>query len=287
MNARAGHRAKTRRALLFIAACVLPVAYCVAGDAVPASQSDAALVVVPGKTTQFRIALPESLRLFAGGGKLSPVTTVLAAIAVPDNFDPARPWPVLIVSPSSDRGYRDARAWMRGFVDPALAAGWVVFATDPAEVPANPLDDDNELRFAMIRAAEAALAKAWPESVHWPLAFGGFSGGSKRSGVMAFLSTLQGRTPIGMFLGGCNEATPASALDAYGKPLPDFLRVPVYLSSGKRDKTATPAQHAEVELQLAAAGFKAIRLESNPGPHDVYAPHVREALEWFAAQQAR
>jgi predicted esterase len=270
---------------LLSAGLLLAAACCNAGE--PAATANAALVIAPGTTTQFRVVLPENLRRFAGKGKLSPVTTVLAAIAVPDNFDPKRPWPMLIVSPSSDRGYRDARAWMRGFVEPALAAGWVVFATDPAEVPANPLEDDNELRFAMIEAAEAALAKIWPDSAHWPLAFGGFSGGSKRSGVMAFLSTLQGRTPIGMFLGGCNEATPASALDAYGKPVPDFLRVPVYLSSGKHDKVATPAQHAEVELQLAAAGFKQIRLESNPGPHDLYQPQVREALEWFAAQRAK
>jgi predicted esterase len=258
------------------------LALCWAFDAPAAST----LAIAPGATTQFKIELPQNLRRFAGRGDLSPVTTALVAVAIPEHFDPSRPWPMLAVSASSDPGYNDSRALMRGFVAPALAAGWVVFAADAEFKPGAIVTDNNELRFALILAAEAALYQAWPDSARWPLAFGGFSGGAKRSGVLALLSTIEGRTPIGIFLGGCNEATPVMALDAYGKPLPSFLHVPFFLSSGRRDAVATPAQHADVARELGAAGFDRIRLESHSGKHQLYQPHVEAALQWFAALRA-
>jgi surfactin synthase thioesterase subunit len=285
---------KVSRNLPAVWFCLLAIAsianYAMA-DTPPAAQDNpppaaTSLVVVPGKTTQFEIVLPENLRRFAGRGKLSAVTTALATVAVPANFDPARAWPMLVISASSDPGYTDSRAWMRGFVAPALAAGWVVFAADAAEVPGVPAADNNELRLALVLAAQSALAKVWPDSVHWPLAFGGFSGGAKRSGVLAFLSTVEGRTPIGIFLGGCNEPTPVMVLDAYREPLPQFLKIPVFLSSGSRDPVATPEQHEEVARQLAAAGFSALRLETYPGRHNLYQEHVQAALQWFAALHA-
>jgi predicted esterase len=72
---------------------------------------------------------------------------------------------------------------------------------------------------------------------------------------------------------------------ANGKTHPNgFQQVPVFLSSGKKDTIATPEQHENVKTSLRGGGFYKVRLESHDGAHDVYQPHVNEALRWFIAQ---
>jgi hypothetical protein len=275
------------RVLILIIVAVAAVAALCAPLPSQAQGASAIPDIEPGKINELRIGLPELLRRFAGNSRLKPITEALVDVAVPENFDATREWPMLIVSASQDPGYNSSRELMRGFVKPALAAGWVVLAADAAE-PLTAIEDDTTgMRFAVIQAGLAALKEKWPDSVHWPLAFGGFSGGAKRSGVLAFLATVEGRVPIGMFLGGCNEPTPAEMLDSYGRPLPQFLKVPVFLSSGSSDRIATPMQHREVERALARAGFTRIRLETYEGPHHLSQDNVRTALEWFAAERGK
>jgi len=268
--------------LLAIFAALLAQAACAAG-----AGAEATLAIEPGKITEFRVELPSHLRELAGKNRLAPISEALVAVAVPENFDAARPWPMLIVSASQDPGYNSSRELMRGFAQPALDAGWIVLAADPSPALTDQGDDTTGLRYALAKAALSGLARAWPDSTHWPIAFGGFSGGSKRSGALAFLTTVEGRAPIGMFLGGCTEPTPALSLEGYGKPLPDFLKVPVFLSSGDHDKIATPQEHRDVQRDLLAAGFKQVRLETYAGRHQLSASQVRTALEWFAAEHGK
>jgi hypothetical protein len=243
------------------------------------------LAIKPGEVAEFRVSIPANLRALAGDIRLSPVTTAIVDVAVPPNFDASREWPMLIVSASQDPWANSSRAFMReGFLDAALAAGWVVLAADPAQHLTVREDDTNGLHYALVASALLALKQTWPDSGHWPIAYGGFSGGSKRSGVLAFLSTVEGRTPIGMFLGGCNEPTPAWSLEGYGKPLPALLRVPVFLSSGDRDPVATPTQHRSVQRDLLATGFTRVRLETYAGRHDFSPEQVKMALDWFIAE---
>jgi hypothetical protein len=269
-------------------ALLLLCANAVAGEC-PDCTADHALpaLIEPGKTVEFRVELPANLRALAGDGKLTPVSAAVVDIAVPPGFDPARPWPILIVSASQDPGYNSSRELMHDFMDPALAAGWVVLGADPAAPVRTVESDTTGMRYALVKSALSALVKAWPDSARWPIAFGGFSGGSKRSGVLAFLSSVDGRTPIGMFLGGCNQATPADAMDGYGKPLPAFLTVPIFLSSGNRDPIATPEQHREVAHDLVIDGFTRVRLETYKGHHGLSQGQVRMALQWFLTEQGK
>ena len=237
-----------------------------------------------GGTTNFEVALSDALRRVGGQGTLSPVQAADVAVAVPPNFEAAHPWPLLVVSATSDPGYTGSRRAMKEFVGPALAAGWVVVAADPAEPYADAADENLNLRYALIRAALGALAGAWPGSEQWPLAFAGFSGGAKASGYVALVSTIEHRMPVGIFLGGCGEATPATALKILGQPVPGFANVPIFLSSGDADPIASPRQQRSVERQLREAGFTQVRLESYAGGHQLSAEHVREALEWFTGQ---
>jgi predicted esterase len=176
---------------------------------------------------------------------------------------------------------------MRSFVEPGLAAGWIVLAVDPAKPNSDAANDNLILRYSLIKAVLLAIQASWPESGRWPIAFGGFSGGAKASGFLALISAIDGRLPIGIFLGGCNEATPADALNIYHRPQPGFASVPVFLSSGINDTIASPSQQRNVKEDLLNAGFTRVRLESYQGEHHLSPEHLQAALQWFDAEAAR
>ncbi|MEO7166213.1 MAG: hypothetical protein ABI787_12875 [Spartobacteria bacterium] len=62
---------------------------------------------------------------------------------------------------------------------------------------------------------------------------------------------------------------------------PQFLSI--FLSSGKADTIATPAQVENVKESMRRTGFRKLRLETHDGAHVIYQPHIVEALRWFAA----
>ena len=237
------------------------------------------LQAVPGGEVEFTARVFETLRRVAGKGRLSALEEIRGLVAVPKDFDPARSWPILVVSATADPGLNSSRAFARRYRDAALAAGWVVVAADPSPVI---VPESNEVRYAAVRAALEYLAATWPDAARWPIAFGGFSGGSKYSGYLAAMSARDGRMPVGIFLGGCNAPTPALGRARYGAPRA-FREVPVFLSSGDADPVATPQDHRQVRLALVNDGFRHVRLEAYPGKHVVHAPHAGAALAWFDA----
>jgi hypothetical protein len=213
-------------------------------------------------------------------------TEAKCAIAVPADFSPDRTWPVLLVSATSDPGYNSSRALLRQFAAPALRAGWIVVAADPPAPVAMAADTD-PLRYALLAAALTRLQAEWPGFGAWPRAFGGFSGGAKRSGTLAAFSLLLGHPPIGVFQAGCNQATLRFALALPQLPRAPFLATPVFLSSGRRDRIATPAQMDDVQADLKSTGFHPLKLERFDGGHEVYAPHVEAALRWFLEENSK
>lgn len=241
------------------------------------------LLGVPGGRADVRewtLPLPAELRRLAGGGKAAAVREALALIATPPGFDPARSWPVLLVSATSDPGYNSSRVHARQFVAAAAAAGWVVLAADPpAAVP--PSLDTNELRYALALAALRDLARDWPGVEKWPLALAGHSGGAKRSGWLGAMFARDGRLPVGLYQSGCNAATAAEAVNLYDPPRREFRRVPVFLSSGTEDRIATLRDHERVEIALRADSFQHVRREVFNGRHVLHVPHAALALAWF------
>lgn len=224
--------------------------------------------------------LSPELRRLAGKGNLSRLTTVHALVATPPGFDPARPWPVLLVSATSDPGYNSSRVHARQFIEVAAAAGWVVLAADPP-APLPPRLDTNEIRHALAVAAFRDLARDWPGVEKWPLALAGHSGGAKRAGWLGAMFARDGRLPVGLFQSGCNASTAAAALNQYAPPRREFCRVPVFLSSGDADRIATVRDHQVVETGLRAHGFTRIRREVFAGAHVLHTPHAALALAWF------
>jgi hypothetical protein len=200
------------------------------------------------------------------------------AIAVPQNFDPQKPWPVLIISNTEAYSNIDS---MRQFKQAAIDEGWVIMAADAVEAEKN---KEGSLRWPTIAAAFDYLTASWPAAKDWSIATGGMSGGGKNSAFLAADLAREHHRIIGMLMMGCNQDM---ASVAYRKSAPpNFLSAAVFLSSGKSDTIATPAQHEEVKNSLKATGFQKVRLENFDGAHDVYQPHIGEALRWFIAQSS-
>src|SRR5436190_9623434 len=200
-----------------------------------------------------------------------------AVVTLPPGFDPSHPWPILIVTSTSDFDRTSAMDvdWYRR---PATAAGWIVLGPDAA---IKPRIDSTQWRLGLLGAALEAIRKEWPQSAKWPAAFAGFSGGSKRSGVLGVMLARSGSVRVcGFFLSGINEDRLGEAYRTY-HPGSGFLEVPVWLSSGSSDPIATPQAHNLVKASLDRTGFKRVRLEQFGGGHQLKLSEVRRALQWF------
>ena len=141
--------------------------------------------------------------------------------------------------------------------------------------------DSTQWRLARLAAALESMRREWPQSAKWPVAFGGFSGGAKRSALLgAMLAKTGSIKTCRFFLSGINEDRLSEAYANYhlGR---DFLGIPIWLSSGQDDNVATPQDHDRVKSSLERRGFKRVRLERFAGGHQVKMGEVERALRWF------
>src|SRR5207248_6155768 len=82
-----------------------------------------------GATLDFQFPINKFFQDYAAQGGNPRPTTGRALLMFPKNFDPARSWPILIVTSTTDldrTSIMDA-PWYR---ESAMAEGWVVLATD-------------------------------------------------------------------------------------------------------------------------------------------------------------
>jgi hypothetical protein len=230
-----------------------------------------------GGTVEIQFPVAKSFQDLAAEGGNPRVDTGRAVLMFPPGFDPKRSWPILVVTSTSDfnrTSVMDAEWYRR----PATEEGWVVLGSDAT---VSPHIDSTQWRLAMLAAALEAVRKDWPQSAKWPLAFAGFSGGSKRSGTLGVMLAKTGSVRIcGFFLSGINEDRLGEAYKTY-QPGKGLLEVPVWLSSGDRDAVATPQNHTLVQASLKRTGFKRVRLEQFGGQHQLKMSEVRRALQWF------
>jgi hypothetical protein len=270
--------------------------------AFPAGSSFAGVPLTPGGTVSVSVPLSDLEKSYvAEGGNAVPPYTV-AMLAVPPGFDPKKPWPVLVVFSSSDHQHQnrdDLRTLYRRL---ALAEGWVLLAGDGPK-PA-PRADSAGWRAGHTLAALDALNRSFPGAKQWPIACAGQSGGSKRASYLAPLLAAAGHRVIGIFLEGITQekmpppleppisnywvigypqVTGEGITEGYRRFQPghNFLRTPIFLSTGLFDKIATPEQQTAVAESMRRTGFTNIRHVTFPGGHTVLHAHVIEALRWF------
>ncbi|HZE12498.1 MAG TPA: hypothetical protein VE086_01960, partial [Chthoniobacterales bacterium] len=246
-----------------------------------ASLSDAATLVgqqvQPGGKIEIHFPVSKYFQDIAAQAGNPRPETGHAVVTFPAGFDPSRSWPILIVTSTSDFNRTSAMDadWYRG---PATAEGWLVLGSDATNPPRI---DSTQWRLGLLGAALEAIRKDWPQSARWPVAFAGFSGGSKRSGVIGVMLAKSGSVRVcGFFLSGINEDRLGEAYRIY-HPGAGLLEVPVWLSSGSSDSIATPQAHNLVKASLERAGFKRVRLEQFSGGHQLKLSEVRRALQWF------
>src|SRR5581483_286075 len=233
----------------------------------------------PSPNEVFTVEIPLSTKRRAEAAKDGNAKLAHAklALVVPSGFDPQKSWPILVICNTEAYSNIDS---LQQFKDAASAEGWVTMAADGVETEPKKEGGD---RWPTIAAAFDYLTNAWPGIKDWPVACGGMSGGGKNGAFLAADLAREHHRIIGMLMMGCNQDM---ATVAYRKSAPpNFLSAAVFLSSGKNDKIATPESHVYVMNSLKATGFK-VRLESHDGAHDIYPPHIGEALRWFIAQSS-
>lgn len=234
------------------------------------------VAVQPGQTISVPVPLSSEQKAFAaiGGNQVPP--NALAVLAVPPGFDPRKTWPVLIVFSTSDF-QRQNRGDIPFYIKEALSEGWLILAADG---PERPRDDSTGWRAAMTLAALDALHRGFPGSNKWPVACAGISGGAKRACLIAPLLAIKGNRVAGLYLAGVNENLLTEGIRKF-HPGPGFLSTKIFVTSGQRDRIATPEQTLRVRNSFLASGFRQVRLETFPEGHNVKRPLTRAALRWF------
>ncbi len=233
------------------------------------------LALTPGEELVTEIRLSPANRALAAREGNAALTTARLALVVPPGFDPAKSWPILVINNTENYSNVDA---MNQFKDATIAEGWIIMGADPIE---SEKDAHGNWRSPCSVAGLDYLAAVWPGAANWPVACGGMSGGAKNSAFVAGEVVKAHHPLIGMLMMGCNQDM-ASVELRKGSP-PQFLAVPIFLSSGTADTIATPAQTEEVKESMRRTGFRKVRLETHDGAHVVCQPHVGEALRWFVA----
>jgi hypothetical protein len=231
-------------------------------------------IIVFGTPIEFDAPLSARGRMEIGRLGLR-LDSVRGALAVPENFDLRKPWPLLVISvPSGGR----AIPALNGYTNVALHEGWCVLAADGPRVQSE--QDTIYMGYGVLSSVTEYLARTWPMTKQWPVACAGFSGGAKRSGAVAAALARDQWRVIGMFMGGCNEDWATLGYEIY-KPGASFKNLPIFLSSGDTDAIAGPDSAAAVKQVMERSGFTKVRLESYPGGHRLDSEQLRAALQWF------
>ncbi len=266
--------------LFALASLTSAVVLSLAAPHTDAAATFAGVPVVPNGITRASVPLSAQERQYVSeGGNVVPDHAV-AALAVPNGFDPARSWMVVIALSTSDFQRKNSDDLRDFYSQAALAENCVVLAGDGA---GNPPHDTAGWRAGMTLAALDALHRSFPGSTRWPLVVAGFSGGAKRAGNLAPLLAVAGNQIAGIFLTGINEDRLSEGYRKF-QPGASFLRTPVYISSGQLDPIAGPAATANVQRSIQQTGFSNVRLAHMPHAHAVSRSAVREALHWFREQ---
>jgi hypothetical protein len=231
----------------------------------------------PGPLVEIQFPVSKYFQdIAATGGNLRPETG-RAVLSFPPGFDPARRWPILIVTSTTDFN-RTSPMDAFAYKPPADAEGWVILASDAT---IKPKFDATPWRLAMLGAALEAMRKDWPQSRNWPVAFVGFSGGAKRSCLLgAMMAKGRAVNICGFFLSGINADKMSEAYKTYG-PGGDFLKTPIWISGGMDDGIAAPPLIGQVAANMRRTGFKRVRLEHFMGGHQLKRAEVKLALRWF------
>ena len=223
--------------------------------------------------------LPEELEMALAGGKTRPDYGILT-IGVPEknNGQNHSATKVLFTSVTGDVYAPNAFSAMN-YYQSTRKTDWLLMTVDANVWPTR---DSIQWRLTLMAAAMRFLdERSRALAQRMQLAFGGYSGGSKMALYLAGFCVKLGGSPIGLFLGGCNEAPVGAACRLCDVPIDSLLEVPVVLSIGELDRIARPRQSRLVAKKLKREGFSTVGILSHAGGHQLVPEHVLQALETF------
>lgn len=195
------------------------------------------------------------------------------AIAVPADFDPAKPQKVFITCTAENNAQQvlAGNVGMMGFfAKQCVASGWVCLAYD-SNVGRAQHDGD-------MAAAWEKINAVWPQFKTWNFAVGGFSGGAKACFAPCGYLLKNGYKVTGAFLAGCNHDTSGEYQKIYRVSKSAYKDVKVFLGNpaGKADY-APP-----VASSLKKNGMSNVRSEVHKGGSSLDYVQFAAALKWFA-----
>ena len=234
--------------------------------------------LVPGKMQHLRFELqPLEKELAEAGGKTRPDFGILT-IAVPNGFNPNTPnshsLKILFTSVTGDIYAPNAYS-ARNYFKATRETDWIVVTVDGNVWPKR---DSIQWRISFMAAAMRYLNEVMPEFASAKFAFGGYSGGSKLSVYLALFSAKLGKVPIGLFLGGCNEAPIEQAVQLCGVSSELLHKVTVVMSVGEKDRIAKPKQSRKVARMLEQDGFESVTILTHEAGHRLVKEHIVQML---------
>src|SRR3954469_13208309 len=136
--------------------------------------------IAPGETLRFTTRVGAK-----GQAELSRIgmltATAQGALVLPANCtNLIKPCPLLVASVPSGGSALSA---MPSVTNIALSQGWAVLAADGPRIAAD--QDTIQFGWAILSSVLDHVARTWPPAKQWPVACAGFSGGAKRSAVVA------------------------------------------------------------------------------------------------------
>ncbi len=248
------------------------------------SWSFGSVALEPGKTVETDLPLsPEySQSITKYYGAATPVTHLLASLAVPAGFDGDKPQKVLVVSVSATGGGGSIALAKDTFTQDALAHGWTVLAADGPDGKPKGSNDNILYRLDLLKATLAEFNTRFPNAkAEWTFATAGFSGGCGYASHQALWFSAQGYRVGGMLLH--NGAYPPNEWEQRAELRGNTSRwhqIPVFISWGQKDDIAVPAM-MKTTIDTTKRLYQKVRAESHPGGHQVWREHIGLALEWF------
>lgn len=195
------------------------------------------------------------------------------ALALPADFDPARPQKVFVVSTAVNNAKQgaDGNVGMMGFFGKQCAQnGWICLAYDT--------NLGRQNHFGDLKAACEKINAQWPQFKTWNFAVGGFSGGAKACFFPCGYLLKNEYKVVGAFLAGCNEDFSGTGRDLFKTPKAAYKDLKVFMGN--------PTYKADYAAPVAASmkknGISNIRAEVHQGKNSMDYGQLAEALKWFA-----
>jgi hypothetical protein len=198
------------------------------------------------------------------------------ALALPADFNPAKPQKVFVVSTAVNDAKQGlaGNVGMMGFFGKQCAAnGWVCLAYD---TNLGRQDHDGDLMAALEK-----INAQWPQFKTWDFAVGGFSGGAKACFFPCAYLLKHDYKVVGAFLAGCNEDRSGAGQATYRVPKSAYKNVKVFLGNPTYKADYAPP----VAASLKKNGMSKIRAEVHQGKNSLDYGQFAVALKWFAGQE--